>query len=164
MNLEQNLSGGVETKDTLISKEVEAVHIPSAEDLQAKENTIAANKVADQKRIDEIKNELMGKDNLEISNGEAYDIYSKWKELELQKISIKAKEMEGQKDSAGIGYNYNRQFNSMNLEGGGEVKFIEFASKEGSQRDINAALKLLGMYHRDRDDLKEKLLNKLKEL
>lgn len=167
MNPEQNMNNVQEKIITNESvQEVVPNEVISEEDKQAKVEKKIQNKIDDDKKIYEIRKELIGENsNSEISGSEAYDIYSKWKEEEVKKIEIRRKEMNGQTKASTISDRgpvvaIDSKFSLIDLENSGQLKFIEFATKEGNKKDISAAIKLLDLYYKDRNDLKEKLLNK----
>jgi hypothetical protein len=165
MSIEQNNSQEKIINNESV-QEVVRTEVISEEDKQAKIEKKVQNKIDDDKRINEIRNELIGENNSEISGSEAYDIYSKWKESEIQKIKLMATETEGQVKSSAISDRgpvaaRDSNFSLIDLENSGELKFIQFASNEGNKKDISAAIKLVDLYYRDRTDLKEKLLNKV---
>ncbi len=90
--------------------------------------------------------------------------FAEWKEREVQKIENEAKEMEGQSKSVSISDRptqaYDKRSRLLALDNYGELKFIEYAINEGDSEDVNDALKRLNASYRDRDDLKNRLLEK----
>ena len=152
MNIEQN-NNQEQIKTNEAAKEIAPVEVINVEDKQAKIEEKKQKEEKNNKQINEIKGKIMEQFS---------DPFSKWKEREIQKINDKAKEIIGESTNAigGVKQNFDKGFALSALDDYGELKFIDYASKEGNQDDIDYALKLVNSYYRDRDDLKTSLMQR----
>ena len=163
INLNENRSE--EIKNNEGAQEVAPTRAPiNVEDEQAKSEARKQKEEANNIQIEEQREKIM-KQFDGVNQEKVLDPFGAWKEKEVQKIENKAKEMEGQVKSGAISDrgpvpSYDKNFALEALNNYGELKFVDFAIKEGNQDDVKYALKLVDTYYRDRDDLKATLMEK----